>query len=70
LFVGVDAGTAGEASEGGQRLQARLDVAQVDLRLQEREFVVDGGLADVDVPGLGPAVSAVTPAVPAAFQPA
>ena len=59
---------AGEAGEGGQRLQARLDVAQVDLRLQEREFVVDGGLADVDVPGLGAPIRAVAPAVAAPFQ--
>ena len=59
---------ARKSGEGGQRLQTRLDVAQVDLRLQECELVVDSGLADVDVPRLGAAIRAVAPAITSPFQ--
>ena len=37
LAVRACSDPAGEAGEGGKRLEARLDIAQVDLRLEERE---------------------------------
>jgi hypothetical protein len=57
-----------KAGKGGQRLQARGDLAQIDFRLEEGDLVVDCRLADVDVPGPGPAVAAVAPAVASTFQ--
>lgn len=46
----------------------RLDFAQVDLRLQKHDFIVERGLADIGVPGPGPTVTAVAPAVAALLQ--
>jgi len=40
-----------ESSEGGQRLQSRLNVPQIDFGLEKRDLVIERDLVDIDVPG-------------------
>src|SRR5262249_20303122 len=55
-------------SERSERLQPRRDLAQIDIRLQEGDLVVQRRFLDVDEPRPRSSVAAVAPLVAAPLQ--
>jgi hypothetical protein len=51
-----------------QGLQAWLRVTEIDLGLEERDFVIEPAFVDVDVPGPRPAIATAAPSVAASFE--
>ena len=54
--------------EGGQGLKTRLDIAKVNLGLEERDFVVQLAFVNVHVSGPWPAIAPVAPAIAAPLE--